>query len=581
MPPKRKGKIRVFPPLPLPSPIQQEISRFLLSPALNEEKTKDSVEPPSQGGLSVPLDEASLSPNIGVPPAQRLVEISSEGAEAETISEGVSATLGAIPRTGERVEFLEIITPLNGNNEPTTQASSPGLPARPAVITLEALWGMMEGMFTNIKGLERKVDTLITGSQQDTLQTQKQIKELTDRTKELENYQKKNVEFHVAVVKDREVISKRLESLENRAKKVFQPRDERPEEEAATAAIGLTPEKEGGGLVSMTLPSKEEEHLIGRLLSRCPSATSWWHWKGNCYYQNPLLLSTWWQALKTCRSYRETDLLYLTTVEEKNWVCSTFKSSYWTGLNDLEVESVFKWSKGDAISSSLVNFLHDDIANGGRKDCVQIHSLNGTLTDAHCGDRKLFICKSSEASEWFAEQPDRGLPEKLLEQYPSVSELSEAKEECLRIRGSCVGIVHAGSVFYLLSSTNQITIKPGSTLYTWTLCAAGYSGPQCTTYFPLLVAPACDCNGTFATTVTNVCGVPIAACVDFCMSTRAHANCSLCVPLCPVSGVGILHEDEVSLLTLAQAQLPGGLAPDDSPAVQNISSNIVYQINFP
>ncbi|XP_029434043.1 uncharacterized protein LOC115076583 [Rhinatrema bivittatum] len=219
MPPKRKGKIRVFPPLPLPSPIQQEISRFLLSPALNEEKTKDSVEPPSQGGLSVPLDEASLSPNIGVPPAQRLVEISSEGAEAETISEGVSATLGAIPRTGERVEFLEIVTPLNGNNEPTTQASSPGLPARPAVITLEALWGMMEGMFTNIKGLERKVDTLITGSQQDTLQTQKQIKELTDRTKELENYQKKNVEFHVAVVKDREVISKRLESLENRAKK--------------------------------------------------------------------------------------------------------------------------------------------------------------------------------------------------------------------------------------------------------------------------------------------------------------------------------------------------------------------------
>nr|XP_033815890.1 uncharacterized protein LOC117367454 [Geotrypetes seraphini] len=320
---------------------------------------------------------------------------------------------------------------------------------------------------------------------------------------------------------------------------------------------------------------------IQGLLSRCPPATGWRHWKGNCYYQNSLLLSNWWKSLKFCKRYRETDLLYLTTVQEKNWICSSFKGLYWTGLNDLEVESVFKWSIGDAISKEIANFVHDDMANGGQKDCVQIHSLNGTLNDANCGDRKLFICKNRETTEWFVKESDRGLPEDILIQYPTVDDLSQAKEKCLLHRGSCVGIIQTGSKFYLLNSTDKVRVKTGSTLYIWEFCAADYSGAHCTRYSPLPVVPSCDCNGTIATSLEKVCGVPIKTCIDFCVSTKAHVNCSLCVPLCPASGAGVLHKDEVSLLTMASARLPGRLAPHDSLAVRNASNKILYQIKFP
>ncbi|CAH2317055.1 Hypothetical predicted protein [Pelobates cultripes] len=89
------------------------------------------------------------------------------------------------------------------------------------------------------------------------------------------------------------------------------------------------------------------------LLSRCPVDPKWQHWRGSCYFQDPSLSVSWQEARLICNSYKGTQLLYLTSTKEKNAVCSLFKGSSWTGLNDQNVESVFVWTTGESISPEV------------------------------------------------------------------------------------------------------------------------------------------------------------------------------------------------------------------------------------
>ncbi|XP_053329592.1 macrophage mannose receptor 1-like isoform X3 [Spea bombifrons] len=158
-------------------------------------------------------------------------------------------------------------------------------------------------------------------------------------------------------------------------------------------------------------------------LIRCPAGPRWQHWRGSCYYVERAARVTWRDARLTCNSYKETRLLYLTSAEEmvsrprinplrsarpagpspaltlgllQDAVSSMFEGSAWTGLNDLNVESVFRWTAGEEISAELSRYLRNDMADGGLKDCVEINTVARILTDSECNERKPFICKCPE-----------------------------------------------------------------------------------------------------------------------------------------------------------------------------------------
>ncbi|XP_053329591.1 uncharacterized protein LOC128503505 isoform X2 [Spea bombifrons] len=287
-------------------------------------------------------------------------------------------------------------------------------------------------------------------------------------------------------------------------------------------------------------------------LIRCPAGPRWQHWRGSCYYVERAARVTWRDARLTCNSYKETRLLYLTSAEEMDAVSSMFEGSAWTGLNDLNVESVFRWTAGEEISAELSRYLRNDMADGGLKDCVEINTVARILTDSECNERKPFICKCPEDTDWFDEVAARGLPGDLSATFPSESDLNTAKETCLRPRSLCSAILSKGSQFYLLTTGAALEISPNATAYRPNICAHGISGNECLKPPRPLVVPSCHCSGSIATSLGVVCGVPVADCIEWCLKQKLQEDCRKCVPACPDQGAGIVAPDEVSLISVME-----------------------------
>ncbi|XP_070614476.1 uncharacterized protein [Erythrolamprus reginae] len=197
--------------------------------------------------------------------------------------------------------------------------------------------------------------------------------------------------------------------------------------------------------------------------SSCPAEPGWSHWNGSCYLWDPSSAGAWPEALVACRRFRETELLYLTSLQEMDWVRSHFQGPFWTGLNDREEESIFRWSALEPFSKQVAQHLRDDLANGGRKDCVWFDSATGLLRDASCGEERPFLCKGPEATEWFDRWAGFGLEGELSLLYPSAESLEGAKRECLLERPACVAVLETtGPGFYLLSSKEGAIPRAGS-----------------------------------------------------------------------------------------------------------------------
>ncbi|XP_044848575.1 uncharacterized protein LOC123352472 isoform X7 [Mauremys mutica] len=317
--------------------------------------------------------------------------------------------------------------------------------------------------------------------------------------------------------------------------------------------------------------------------SRCPTEPGWRHWNGSCYYLDSSLAgSTWQEGLRMCRQFRQTELLYLTSRQEKDWVCSHFRGAFWTGLNDQTDESVFQWTTRDPITRQLAEHLRDDLADGGLKDCVWLDTASGLLTDASCEERKPFICKCSEATEWFVKQPGRGVVGDPAFLHPSAESLEQAKQECLRERSVCAAVLQAGTGVYLISSTAGIISRPNSTLYIWTICAEGFSGLRCHRYTAPQERPACDCSGRVRVSAAQVCGVPVQRCVDYCRHTTARSNCSLCLPLCSDSSLGVLDPEELAVVSMVQFKVSQSLnLTSEDERDQMNASKIIYHSELP
>nr|XP_032628763.1 uncharacterized protein LOC116820418 [Chelonoidis abingdonii] len=317
--------------------------------------------------------------------------------------------------------------------------------------------------------------------------------------------------------------------------------------------------------------------------SRCPTEPGWRHWNGSCYYLDSSLAgSTWQEGLRMCRQFRQTELLYLTSHQEKDWVCSNFGGAFWTGLNDQTDESVFQWTTRDPITRQLVEHLRDDPADGGLKDCVWLDTASRLLMDASCEERKPFICKCSEATEWFVKQPGRGVVGDPAFLHPSAESLEQAKQECLHERSVCAAVMQAETGVYLISSMAGIISRPNSTLYIWTICAEGFSGLHCHRYTAPQERPACDCSGRVRVSAAQVCGVPVQSCIDYCRHTTTWSNCSLCLPLCSDFSLGVLDPEELAVVSMVQFKVSQSLnLTSEDERDQMNASKIIYHSELP
>ncbi|XP_053138655.1 uncharacterized protein LOC128339115 isoform X2 [Hemicordylus capensis] len=306
----------------------------------------------------------------------------------------------------------------------------------------------------------------------------------------------------------------------------------------------------------------------------CPWTPGWRHWNGSCYFWDPSVASGWHEARQACRRFRKTELLYLTSPQEKDWVHSNFRDSFWTGLNDLKLESVFQWTTQEPLSQQMAEFLRDDMADGGLKDCVWLDVASGLLRDAKCNEKKPFLCKCSAGTEWFDKKPGRGVAKEPSLMYPSAESLEAAKRECLMERQVCAAVLQTETGFYLISTVEEIISQP--------VCAEGFRSPHCQKVWTPPPRPACDCSGKFQTTAKKVCGIPVQRCVDDCQSMTTWRNCSLCLPACSEASLSNLDPEELALITMVHFKVSHSLnltAEDERD--RGNSSKIIYDAKYP
>ncbi|XP_075690985.1 uncharacterized protein LOC142659107 [Rhinoderma darwinii] len=323
---------------------------------------------------------------------------------------------------------------------------------------------------------------------------------------------------------------------------------------------------------------------IKGVLSRCPADPRWHYWKGSCYLMDPQMSVTWIEAELICNSYKATKLLYMTSLREKEAISEIFKGSFWTGLNDRNLESVFVWTTGEPINAEVSLFLNDDMADGGLKDCVRMNTTSKILTDANCSEKKPFICKCSEDTEWFDTFLGQGFPGDLSSLFPVEKSLSSAKESCQLHRTMCYGIIQNGTNFYLVTSSSPLVYTDGTTAYVHNICSVGVKGKLCIVPAKPLEELECDCSGTISTPIGTVCNVlPVADCVSLCLQQGLADDCSNCVPICPAGGVGVLNEEEISFLSLMEHIAPQiqTLSTDEEEEPHNLTQNILCSVTQP
>ncbi|XP_069790308.1 uncharacterized protein [Narcine bancroftii] len=287
----------------------------------------------------------------------------------------------------------------------------------------------------------------------------------------------------------------------------------------------------------------------------CPGDPDWHFFKQHCYFLSSTLKATWEKALNFCRAYRGTDLLYLDTVNEKDWLTAEVTGVYWTGLNDRITESDFLWTTNDSLNPALIPYFNKDLQNGVLKDCVQLDTNSGLLTDIQCSVKNKFICKSRQDMDWFEKKERMGLVVKHQYPYPSKTNLATAKIACLKQGSACTGILETETpkLFYLLTASAIFVYNSSSNIYIPSVCASKLPGPKCGTEDHL-----CSCIGIVKTSFSEVCGISVQACKDYCARKKDGTDCSKCIPVCPDNAEEVLSMEEALIVMLAKQRIFGG-----------------------
>ena len=111
----------------------------------------------------------------------------------------------------------------------------------------------------------------------------------------------------------------------------------------------------------------------------------------------------WSDALSFCQRFGA-DLVKIESQGETEFINATWMSSLekmWIGLNDLEVQSVWKWSEGTSLGV-YSNWGHRKLSNWKNQDCVVIARgfIGADFFDAQwnnvaCGRTYSYVCEKN------------------------------------------------------------------------------------------------------------------------------------------------------------------------------------------
>ncbi|XP_060615843.2 secretory phospholipase A2 receptor-like [Anolis sagrei] len=168
----------------------------------------------------------------------------------------------------------------------------------------------------------------------------------------------------------------------------------------------------------------------------CPHFSGWRYWGSHCYYFSTEPEASWVDARKQCRRFRSTDLMWISSQSEMDWIFSLYTYEIlWTGLNSRKQKSKWVWSDMKSAAKEL-NWLRLSGSPFGR--CVGLASTNHTTLRLDCDKKHKWICKRLETSDLFDVYTDQFLSGPLHTSFYIL--LSNAVLDCLK-EPNCTGIV--------------------------------------------------------------------------------------------------------------------------------------------
>ncbi|XP_070592843.1 uncharacterized protein [Erythrolamprus reginae] len=207
----------------------------------------------------------------------------------------------------------------------------------------------------------------------------------------------------------------------------------------------------------------------------CPDAIYWHYWNGTCYCLEENEEGTWTEALKFCKRYTSTELVTLTSVQEKNWILNLPLDNFWIGLNNLEETQSFSWSEGSRANASSWFQLSNPVQPN---TCVKVS--NHSLVAVNCDTKAHWICQRSSVAERYQEHKGKVLlsPKGSMPQVHT--DLISAKIACLELREQCTGITTWNNAYALARGTVLLKSKEKqSVAYVKSDCSLGYFGINC------------------------------------------------------------------------------------------------------
>ncbi|KAJ7316340.1 hypothetical protein JRQ81_002502 [Phrynocephalus forsythii] len=224
------------------------------------------------------------------------------------------------------------------------------------------------------------------------------------------------------------------------------------------------------------LPGNTQEEDRFRL--NCPQDPCWHYWNGNCYCLEPDQKGTWTEALKLCKRYRYTELVTLTSFQEKNWILDLPLDDFWIGLNNLEEADRFSWSEGTEANMSLPWLQLSHPIEKNTMYCVKVSKRS--LIALECNTEAHWICKRSADVDHYQEHEGKVLLSPPGSPSQVHADLIAAKTACLELRERCTGITVWNNAYALARGTVLLKSEESqSAAYIKSDCSLGYFGRNC------------------------------------------------------------------------------------------------------
>ncbi|XP_067828921.1 C-type lectin domain family 10 member A-like [Heptranchias perlo] len=136
--------------------------------------------------------------------------------------------------------------------------------------------------------------------------------------------------------------------------------------------------------------------MMSKMLSCRPCPSKWQQLDQNCYFFSTQKGS--WEFAKQQCSSKNSHLLVINNVEERNFIGGITQSDYWIGLNDVANKRNWQWIDGTSYSLTPKFWANGEPNNAGNnEDCVHI-TEKGEWNDHKCSSEFQWICEQQRDS---------------------------------------------------------------------------------------------------------------------------------------------------------------------------------------